>query len=159
MTFVSAALWLQGTYLSSNGPLECRHRPTTSVPQTLVLTRNPRFSPNSVTNTATITAADQFDPEHIQQQRQRRRDAGAGRSRSAGKTVSNAHPNVGDTITYTVTLTDSGPNNATSVQVTDLLPAGVTLVMATPSQGTYAPGTGLWNVGTVNASGRHRCCW
>ena len=40
------------------------------------------------------------------------------------KTVSNPTPNVGDTITYTVTLTNNGPDAATSVQVTDLLPAG-----------------------------------
>ena len=46
-------------------------------------------------------------------------------------------------------LTDNGPNNATSVQVSDLLPAGVTFVSATPSQ-AYDPATGLWTVGTVN---------
>ena len=40
------------------------------------------------------------------------------------KTVSNPTPNVGDTITFTVTLTNHGPDAATNVQVTDLLPAG-----------------------------------
>ena len=53
--------------------------------------------------------------------------------------MSNPTPNVGDTITFTVTLTNNGPNAATSVQVTDLLPAGLTFVSATPSQGTYDP--------------------
>ncbi len=66
------------------------------------------------------------------------------------KTVNNPAPNVGNTISYTVTLTDNGPDAATNAQVTDLLPAGVTFVSATPSQGTYVPGTGLWTVGTVN---------
>ena len=56
---------------------------------------------------------------------------------------------MGDTITYTVTLSNNGPNTATGVQVTDLLPAGLSFVSATPSQGTYDPGTGLWTVGTV----------
>ena len=56
------------------------------------------------------------------------------------KTVSNPTPNVGNTISYTVTLTDKGPDAATNAQVTDLLPAGVTFVSATPSQGTYDPG-------------------
>ena len=61
------------------------------------------------------------------------------------KTVSDPTPNVGDTITYTITLTDNGPDNATSVQVTDLLPSGVSFVSATPSQGTYRAARGLWN--------------
>ena len=61
---------------------------------------------------------------------------------------------MGDTITYTVTLIDDGPDAATGVTVTDLLPAGLTFVSATPSQGTYDPATGLWTVGTVNAGPR-----
>jgi uncharacterized repeat protein (TIGR01451 family) len=65
------------------------------------------------------------------------------------KTVSNASPNVGDTITFTVTLQNSGPASATGVTVTDLLPPGLTFVSATPSQGTYSSGTGAWTVGTV----------
>ena len=39
--------------------------------------------------------------------------------------MSNPAPNVGDTITYTVTLRNNGPDPATGVQVRDLLPAGV----------------------------------
>jgi hypothetical protein len=38
------------------------------------------------------------------------------------------------------------------VQVTDQLPAGLTFVSATPAQGTYSSGTGVWNVGAL-ASG------
>src|SRR5262245_18230434 len=38
---------------------------------------------------------------------------------------------------------------ATGVRVTDLLPVGLTFVSATPSQGTYTSGSGLWDVGTV----------
>src|SRR5207302_1262545 len=60
----------------------------------------------------------------------------------------------GNTITFTVTLTDAGPANATGVQVTDLLPVGLTLVSANPSQGSYAPTTGLWTVSNV-ANGAH----
>ena len=65
------------------------------------------------------------------------------------KVVSNASPNVGDQVTFTVTLTSNGPNPATNVEVTDLLPAGLALVSATPSQGTYDSATGRWMVGSV----------
>jgi uncharacterized repeat protein (TIGR01451 family) len=68
------------------------------------------------------------------------------------KTVSNATPNVGDTITFTVTVKDLGPATATGVQVTDLLPGGLTFVLATPSQGSYSDITGVWDVGTVNTT-------
>jgi uncharacterized repeat protein (TIGR01451 family) len=39
------------------------------------------------------------------------------------------------TLTYLITVTNNGPNAATSVVVTDTLPAGVVLVSATPSAG------------------------
>src|SRR5262249_12955630 len=68
---------------------------------------------------------------------------------SVTKAVSNATPNVGDTITFTITLRDLGPDPATNVQVSDLLPAGLTFVSATPSHGSYNSATGLWTVGTV----------
>src|SRR5262249_48031392 len=65
------------------------------------------------------------------------------------KLVSDATPNVGDTITFTVTLTNTGPSAATGVRVTDLLPAGLTLLTSNPSQGSYTAATGLWAVGSL----------
>jgi uncharacterized repeat protein (TIGR01451 family) len=55
------------------------------------------------------------------------------------KVVDNPNPSLGDTIIYTVTVTNDGPNTATNVEVTDQIPAGLTFVSATPSQGTYNP--------------------
>ena len=46
------------------------------------------------------------------------------------KTVNDPTPNVGDDVTFTITLTNIGPDTATAVQVTDLLPAGLTFVSA-----------------------------
>ncbi len=68
------------------------------------------------------------------------------------KSVSDATPNVGDNITFTVTLTDNGPSTATGVQVTDLLRAGLSFVSDTASQGSYDPAAGLWTVGTVDTT-------
>lgn len=67
------------------------------------------------------------------------------------KIVNDASPREGDTITYTVTVQNTGPGPATVVQIMDQLPAGVTFVSATPSQGTYDPPSGDWFVGTLTA--------
>ena len=63
--------------------------------------------------------------------------------------MSDPTPNVGDVITFTVTLTNAGPDDATNVTLTDLLPAGLAFVSAVPSQGLYQSATGTWLVGTV----------
>lgn len=68
---------------------------------------------------------------------------------AVSKTVSDAAPKERDRITYTVTMTNNGPADATSVQLTDALPTGVTLVTPTPSQGTYNTTSGLWTVGAL----------
>ena len=57
--------------------------------------------------------------------------------------------NVGDTVTYTVIVTNNGPDSATNVALTDWLPAGVTYVSDTATQGSYNDGTGVWTVGTI----------
>ena len=43
---------------------------------------------------------------------------------------------VGNHLTYTITVANSGPDDASNVGVADTLPAGVHFVSATPSQGT-----------------------
>ena len=60
-------------------------------------------------------------------------------------------PLVGENVTFTVTVANRGPSPATGVVVTDLLSAGLTLVSATPSQGTFvAPD---WTIGTLSEIG------
>src|SRR5262249_2604934 len=68
---------------------------------------------------------------------------------AVNKSVSNPTPNVGDTITYTITLTNNGPDPATGVTVQDTLPAGVTFLSASPTEGDYNSTTGTWTVGIV----------
>src|SRR5262249_27516810 len=117
---------------------------------TLIITATV-VSPDAQTNTVTITHADQFDPNPANNSASvtltpQRADL------AITKTVSDATPNVGDTITFTVTVTNLGPDRATGVAVQDSLPAGLVLVSATPSQGSYQPNNGTWNVGTVDLS-------
>ena len=57
---------------------------------------------------------------------------------------------VGDTVTFTVTVDNRGPDPAAAVTVDDVLPSGLTFVSATPSVGTYDPGAGVWTVGDLD---------
>jgi len=59
----------------------------------------------------------------------------------------------GTALTYTIVVTNAGPSAATSVLVTDTLPAGVTYVSSAASQGSYNSATSVWNVGNVAAGG------
>jgi uncharacterized repeat protein (TIGR01451 family) len=68
------------------------------------------------------------------------------------KVVNNPTPPLGGSVTYTLSLTNFGPNPATGVAVTDLLPAGVAYASSLPSQGSYASGTGIWAVGSLGVN-------
>lgn len=103
-----------------------------------------------ITNTASITAMDQGDPVPGNNTA----SAGInvnGTDLAVSKVVDDAAPGETTTITYTVTVTNSGANDATNVEVEDILPAGITYVSDTPSQGSYS--AGLWLIGTITAGG------
>ncbi len=72
---------------------------------------------------------------------------------SLTKTVDVQMPPVGSNVVFTITVSNAGPDQATNVSVTDLLPAGFSYVSYIASQGTYVNGTGLWTVGTLNFPG------
>src|SRR5262249_33613584 len=110
-----------------------------SAAQTLTLTATV-VSPQAQTNTATVTAADQFDPNPGNNTATATTTPQQA-DLALAKTVSDATPNVGDTITFTVTLSNLGPDAATNVAVDDLLPAGLSFVSAAPSLGSYNSGT------------------
>ena len=71
------------------------------------------------------------------------------------KTVDNSTPNESATVTYTVQLTNNGPDAATNVVVTDIVPAGLTYVGASITGGDSSDdsdpaGSGLsWTVNTL----------
>ncbi|NIK66981.1 S-layer homology domain-containing protein [Paenibacillus sp. BK720] len=147
VTFVSAAP-SQGTYIPDTGVWSIgavQAGQSTSLTITAVIS-----SPDPSTYTMTVLHSDQPDP------------ASANNSTSRTITpqqadleveliVDESTPTLGSMVTYTTTLTNKGPNAATHAAVSGLLPAGVTLVSAVPSQGTYDPSTGVWTVGTVAA--------
>ncbi|TXH71490.1 MAG: DUF11 domain-containing protein [Thiothrix sp.] len=54
----------------------------------------------------------------------------------------------GDTVKYTLTVTNKGPDNATNVKVADVLPSGLTYV-SDDAAGAFDTATGVWSVGDV----------
>ncbi len=66
------------------------------------------------------------------------------------KTVSNSTPLVGSNVVFTLQVSNNGPNNATGVTVTDLIPTGYQYVSNSPGA-AYNPVSGLWTVGSLAA--------
>jgi uncharacterized repeat protein (TIGR01451 family)/gliding motility-associated-like protein len=67
------------------------------------------------------------------------------------KTVDNPTPGFDTEVTFTLTVTNNGPNPATGVVVVDELRSGFTY-LSDNSEGAWDPDTGLWTIGDL-ASG------
>lgn len=70
-------------------------------------------------------------------------------------TSSNASPIAGETVTYEIAVTNNGPALINDINLTDLLPAGLTPTAnnGNSSQGSYDANTGVWTVGTLANGG------
>ena len=150
VTFVSYQA-SQGTYDSGTGVWTVG-TVTTAVFPFLIITatvdRPVSGAPAAVTNTATVKGKE-YDP-NPDNNTDTVTETPQYADLAVDKQVSDATPNVGDTITYTITLTNLGADTATGVTLLDQVPAGLQFVSAQPSQGTYTAGTGIWDVGTVD---------
>src|SRR5262245_34156169 len=68
---------------------------------------------------------------------------------SVTKTVTNAMVTVGDVAVFHITVTNLGPQDATGVTLTEVLPPGLALDETNPSQGSFNGATGVWTVGNL----------
>ena len=143
-----------GTYNQSNGQWAIDSL-AANTSTTLVLTATVGNT-QAVTNTAEVTAVDQPDLDSTPNNNIETEDDQASASfdtqiadLSLSKTVDNATPGRDDNVTFTVTLTNDGPNTATDVVVSDLLPSGLRFISSSPSVGTYDIANGLWSVPSV----------
>jgi uncharacterized repeat protein (TIGR01451 family)/fimbrial isopeptide formation D2 family protein len=148
LTFVSASPSAGTNYSPATGVWQVGTIPAGGEKTLSIVAAVP--GPGLFTNVAAVSTTDQFDPDHSND-----RGESTISTREADlavtKTVDNATPNVGDLITFTVTVSNLGPDSANNVEITDSFPvAGLQLVSGTPSQGSFDSGTGVWTVGTVD---------
>ena len=106
----------------------------------------------SFANTATVTAAE-YDDKLSNNRADVSLTVGPAADLRLVQTVSSAAPNVGDTLFFTVTLTNDGPDLASAIQVRSLLSTGVDTIFVTPASGTtYSTTTRLWDIPNLAAS-------
>ncbi len=110
------------------------------------------------TNTAQVTAVDQFDVDSTPDNSDPSEDDQASAvvtplqiNLALDKTVSNSRPNVGDPIAFTLTLTNSGNDDATNVVVQDTFPAGLFISGNDPASGSFDASTGQWTIPSLAA--------
>ncbi|HRK72627.1 MAG TPA: DUF11 domain-containing protein, partial [Rhodothermales bacterium] len=137
----------QGSYASGTGVWTIGSLPTG---QQVTLNLTARVTGTGVlTNTASILSANEPDPQAANNTSSAAVNSSVGADLSVQKTVDKLDPKTGDTVVFTVTLRNNGPNTATGIEVTDLLPAGLTLLQANATTGTYTAGTGRWALSSL----------
>jgi uncharacterized repeat protein (TIGR01451 family) len=126
-----------------------------SVTNTATCSINPGAT-GTLANTATISSA-VSDPNPANNSATDTDTFAASADLSLTKTLTTSGViHVGDNVVFALTVTNSGPGNATGVVVTDTLPAGLTYV-SNSCGATFASPTLTWNVGALAASASATC--
>lgn len=70
---------------------------------------------------------------------------------SLTQAVSNPNPELGEDVTFTIALSNDGPDQATNIEVTDFLPFELIFDRSAVTQGEYDDLDGIWFVGNLPA--------
>jgi uncharacterized repeat protein (TIGR01451 family) len=101
----------------------------------------------TIDNTAAVSGLLQLDSDHSNDSSKATIEVPPAADLSLSKTVDNSKPDMGSQVTFSVAVTNSGPDATSGVHVADLLPAGITYVSSSATAGVYDPGSGDWNIG------------
>lgn len=102
----------------------------------------------SITNSVTITGKDMLG-NNVPPASDTDIDTIPSADLSLNKTIDKQAARVGDSIVFTITISNAGPDTATNVAASDKWPSGLQFVSAQASQGGYDNTTGIWTVGTL----------
>ena len=103
----------------------------------------------NLTNTATLTSVDQYDTNSTNNQKSYAITVPTAHDIAVNQTCNTFTDSSGKHVTYTITATNNGPDNATGVTIKDLLPSGLSYESDT-GNGAYNPSTGIWNIGNLS---------
>ena len=145
----------QGTYESDTGVFEIG---TLNVGASAILTLEGTVDAgqggNTITNITTAATGDQVDPSTVGDDLEEAIDVVDNTTNLVTvKTLASGDstPEEGDIVTFEITVTNNGPIDATSVNLADSLPAGLTATANNGgiTQGSYIEETGEFNIGTL----------
>jgi uncharacterized repeat protein (TIGR01451 family) len=154
VTFVSATPGAP-TCTAAGGVVTCNLGTINSGANSVVtIVVTPQAAAVGTINNSASVSANEFDPNAVNNSATESTTVDPAADLALTKTDSPDPVQVNGTLTYTLTVTNNGPNDATSVTLTDTLPAGVTFVSATPGAPTCTAAGGVvtCNLGTI-ASG------
>ena len=118
--------------------------------ETLTLTAT-GVEPGAVTNTASLQSLDEADTDPANNTAAASVEIVVLADLAIAKSVSPALAQPGDTVTYTVSVTNDGPNDAESVQAVDPVMIEATVTGATVTQGSFDTVARVWDVGTLTS--------
>lgn len=163
VSVVSATPSGSGTFANGVWSLVDPLQPAATATLTVVTSIDSATGATSLVNVAEVTAADQMDIDSTpanddgdqseDDEDQATVSINPRIDLELQKSVSAATVRNGDQVTWSITLTNSANANAaaTGVQVSDVLPGGLTLQNSFPSSGTFT--SGVWTLGGPLAPG------
>jgi len=106
---------------------------------------------NMITNVTTAAAGDQPDPSTAGDDLVETVEVDDDANLITVKTLASGDstPAEGDTVSFDIEVTNNGTALATNVSLTDSLPAGLTFVSSSVTQGSYNATTGLFSIGAL----------
>lgn len=138
----STGLWTLGTMpVGASDTLRIRTRVSTSLTGTFV--HRARYLP--LTNEIDTNASNDLASASIQ-------IVTLANKRADLQVEVTANPSAalpGDTVRFTVLALNGGPLKVSAVGIVDSLPAGLTLIDAQPSRGTFDAATGIWRLDSI----------